>query len=71
MSIIPLEQGSAKWLEYRKSKVMATDSPILLGSNPWRTPIELWEEKLGLREPQPLNDAMRRGQLHWSPKLGN
>jgi putative phage-type endonuclease len=62
MGIIALEQGSNDWLKYRQSKVMATDTPILLGSNPWKTKLELWEEKLGLRPAQQLNDAMKRGQ---------
>lgn len=62
MPVIELVQGSQEWLDYRKSKIMATDTPILLGSNPWKTKLELWEEKLGFREPTPLNDAMRRGQ---------
>ncbi len=62
MAFIELKQGSAEWLSYRQRKVMATDSPILMGTNPWKTSLELWEEKLGLREPQSLNDAMKRGQ---------
>jgi putative phage-type endonuclease len=41
---------------------MATDSPVILQSNPWKSKLELWEEKLGLRPPTQLNDAMRRGQ---------
>lgn len=63
MPIIELAQGSPEWLEYRKSKIMATDTPIILGSNPWKTKLELWEEKLGFREPPEMNDAMREGQL--------
>jgi putative phage-type endonuclease len=62
MTIILLEQGSPEWLQYRQGKVMATDSSVLTGSNPWKKPIELWEEKLGLRESQKLNEAMKRGQ---------
>jgi putative phage-type endonuclease len=63
MKIINTEQGSKEWLEYRKSKIMATDVPVILGSNPWKTKFELWEEKLGFRPAPQLNDAMRRGQL--------
>lgn len=63
MPIIDLEQGSQTWLDYRKSKIMATDSPIILGSNPWKTKLELWEEKLRLRPPVEMNQAMREGQL--------
>lgn len=62
MPIIDLEQGSQAWLDYRKSKIMATDTPIILGSNPWKTKLELWEEKLGFKPPIEINDAMRRGQ---------
>ncbi len=62
MPIINLEQGSQEWLDYRKKKVMATDIPVILGSNPWKKKLELWEEKLGLRPPTQMNDAMRRGQ---------
>jgi putative phage-type endonuclease len=63
MPVIDTPQGSPEWLSYRKSKIMATDIPIILGSNPWKNKLELWEEKLDLRQPIQLNDAMRRGQL--------
>lgn len=62
MPVIQHEQGSQAWLDYRKSKIMATDIPIILGSNPWKTPLELWEEKLGFSPPTQLNEAMERGQ---------
>ncbi len=63
MAIINLDQGSKEWLEWRKSHVTATDISIILGSNPFKTEMELWEEKLGFRESQEMNDAMKRGQL--------
>jgi len=62
MPAIHLEQGSNEWLEYRKSKIMATDISVILGNNPWKKKLELWEEKLGLRPPTQLNAAMKRGQ---------
>jgi putative phage-type endonuclease len=62
MTIIQLEQGSKEWLEYRQGKIMATDISIIIGSNHFKTARELWEEKLGLKEPTPLNEAMKRGQ---------
>lgn len=62
MGIINLPQNSPEWLEWRRSRVTATDVSILLGSNPFRTRLELWEEKLQLRPPQELNSAMTRGQ---------
>ncbi len=56
-----LVQGSHEWLEMRKSHIMASDAPIIMGQSPWKTPYQLWEEKLGLRNPPSMNDAMRRG----------
>lgn len=61
MPIIQLEQGSPEWLSYRQGKVMATCTPVILGSNPFKTKLELWEEKLNLRPGPELNDAMKRG----------
>jgi len=64
MSIIKgLEQGSQKWLNYRRSKIMATDSSVIIGTNPYQNVLHLWEEKLLIRDPQPVNDAMKRGSL--------
>lgn len=61
--IVDLVQGSESWKAYRKNKISATDAGALMGLNPWKTPLMLFEEKLGLREPQPINDAMREGSL--------
>jgi len=60
---IDLVQGSTPWLEYRKNKISATDTGKILGFNPFCTSFQLWEEKLGLREPQAVNDKMREGSL--------
>lgn len=62
MPLIELIQGSDQWKQWRMSRITATDIPIILGSSPFKTKLELWEEKLGLRPPQPLNAAMARGQ---------
>ncbi len=62
MPVINLEQGGPAWLSYRQGKVMATDTPVILGSNPWVTKLERWEEKMGIRPGPEMNDAMREGQ---------
>lgn len=48
-----MEQNSSDWLEWRKRGLGASDIPILLGISPWKTPYQLWEEKLGLAEDDP------------------
>lgn len=53
-------QNSQEWLEFRKTKVGASDAPIIMEISPWKTPYQLWEEKLGIRETI-MTSAMQRG----------
>ena len=48
-------------LEARKLGIGGSDAAAVLGINPYRTALELYELKLGLREPDPPNAAMKRG----------
>lgn len=54
-------QGSAQWLELRRSLVTSTDLPIILGISPYRSEGELAREKLGQAEPQEATLQMRVG----------
>lgn len=56
-----VKQNTPEWLELRKTKIGASDAPVIMGVSPWKTPFALWEEKLGLREGQATNFAMQRG----------
>ena len=56
-----MQQNTPEWLEMRKKHIGASDCPIIMGVSPWKTPIQLWEEKLGLRDPPTMNFAMQRG----------
>lgn len=62
MPIIPLEQGSREWKKWRNSKITATDTPIIMGVNPWKTKSKLWNQKLGFTPDDIVNDAMLEGQ---------
>lgn len=59
--IVPLEQRTPEWLRFRKRHIMASDAPVIMGVSKWRTPFQLWEEKLGLSDGQPSNHAMKFG----------
>jgi len=63
MIILDIEQGSDEWKELRRNKITATDAGIIMGLNPWTTPYQLWQRKLGLIEEQEVNDKMREGSL--------
>ena len=59
-TIVRLVQGSAEWHEHRRNHRNASDTPVVLGVSPWRTPYQLWQHKLGLVEPE-VTPAMLHG----------
>jgi len=65
MKIIEFEggQGSESWLQWRRSKVTATDAGIILGLNKFKDMHQLWQEKMGFINPEPPSEAMKRGSL--------
>ena len=65
--MIQLQQGTESWHAFRRSRVGASEAPIILGESPFRTKLELWEEKVGIRDPQPINSSMRRGMMLEGP----
>ena len=56
-----LTAGTAEWLETRKRCITATDIGVLLGYHKDKTPLVLYEEKKGIREPDSINAAMQHG----------
>lgn len=44
----------AEWLEERKKGLGASDAGAYMGVNPWKTNVQLWEEKTGLVQPDPV-----------------
>lgn len=65
---LAIRQGSAEWLEARRSLVTATDIPVLLGLSPWSCEADLADEKRGLRTVE-QNMRMRAG-LALQPLIG-
>lgn len=55
-----LEQGSAEWRALRKTKVTATDAPVIMGVNKWKKLEQLFDEKMSDEE-TPINPNMQRG----------
>lgn len=45
-----LEQGSAAWLSARSRRLGGSEIASVLGISPYKTRMELWEEKVGMRE---------------------
>lgn len=46
-----MEQGSAEWLNWRRSGLGSSDAPVVLGLSPWTTAYQLWLTKCGIEQP--------------------
>jgi putative phage-type endonuclease len=58
-----MEQGTKEWHDLRRTKIGASDSPVIMGVSPWKnrdTWFKLWEEKI-LGKEQETTAAMARG----------
>lgn len=44
------------WLEGRKNGIGGSDASAVVGCNPFKTNVDLWEEKTGLRVPVDISD---------------
>lgn len=46
--ILDVNQQTTEWHELRMKSIGASDAPIIMQVSPWKTPFQLWEQKLGL-----------------------
>lgn len=60
---VKAEQRSPEWFALRVDGITATDVSVIAGLNPYKTPYQLWAEKLGKYEPEPVGAAAVRGIL--------
>lgn len=54
--MIVLPKDHAAWLEERKYGIGASDAASVLGMSKWKSNTELWEEKVGQRQPEDIGD---------------
>ena len=60
MKLISLKQRSKEWLQWRSTRVCASDAPIIMGMSPFKTVDKLLQEKSKCFESTP-NKYMLRG----------
>ena len=53
--MILLPSTHEEWLQARKRGIGASDAGTIIGVNKWKTNVELWKEKVGLREPEDIS----------------
>lgn len=57
MSVEKLLLGSrTEWLQARKNHIGGSDASACVGVNPYKSNVELWEEKTGLRLPEDISE---------------
>lgn len=49
-------KSNEEWLEARKHFIGGSDASSVLGMNPFKTNVQLWEEKVGLIKPEDISD---------------
>lgn len=53
-----------EWLAARQGGIGGSDAPVVLDQSPWKSPLELWGEKIGRLTPAKLeSDAVEMGKL--------
>lgn len=65
-----LEDGeiNPRWLAERKKGLTATDLPVLMGMNSWKTPLEVYMSKKGLKDDEVVdNDRVWFGNVAEQP----
>ena len=50
-----------EWLEIRRNSIGGSDAASACGMSPWKSPLELWCEKMGMIPDKETNESMRRG----------
>lgn len=59
-----IEQGTAKWLQWRRGVIGASEASIIMGENRWKGRQQLIDEKCERVEPFQGNDVTREGNLN-------
>jgi len=62
MKEVFLEQNTQDWLEFRRSRIGASDASVIMGLSAWPTPHDLYQEKVNGKE-KPQSWAMSKGKI--------
>ncbi len=64
-----MPQSHEEWLKERKKGIGSSDVAALLGVSPFKSNIDLWEEKVGLKQAEDISDLeyVRNGTLSEAP----
>ena len=58
-----------EWLKWRKEGIGSSDAGIIMGVSPWKTPLQLWEEKTSDGEPKEESSYITDMGNDFEPKV--
>lgn len=61
MKLVQIKPDTPEWLHFRRTHIGASDAISIMGMSPWKSPLELYEEKVFKFE-QDENPYMKRGK---------
>lgn len=53
MKFIDIEQNTQEWLNFRRDHIGASDCASIMGDNPFKSRMQLWEDKYAVCKPSP------------------
>ena len=56
LELLQIEHNSPEWLAFRRTGIGGSDAAAILGKSHFKSNVEVWEEKRGLREPDDISD---------------
>lgn len=60
MKIVEYDQGTKTWVEWRKGGIGASDIAAIMGVCPYKSALDIYNDKKGLSSPR-INNSMKRG----------
>ena len=55
-----------EWLGWRRMGIGGSDVSVIAGVNPYRSIYELWEDKMGLRNPEEIENEYIILAMFWN-----
>ena len=55
LEVLKIQHNTPEWYAFRKTGVGGSDAAAILGLSPWRTNVDVWEEKVGIKVPDDIS----------------
>ena len=56
LELLQIEHNSPEWLAFRRTGIGGSDAAAIIGKSHFKSNVDVWEEKEGLREPDDISD---------------